>query len=752
VTSPFARAGQSITDKPDFVLNSGKLLVRVNKVRVQSKHSGVIFFGQQVMSSGEISHVDEDLTVRLHQHAGGGALVREGQRWLVEGQMSRKEFITPRGFTRREKTIDVPRGHAEMVKPSGRHIIDYMSGHPELRGIGPETANRLWDIFGDELYKVLDQADYQALVDVLAPSKVAMLIEVWARDDLSQTIQWLAQHDIDPRVGRKLVQIHGSQSRQRVEEDCYRLLSYAATWKQVDELAFKLGMAWDDPRRLAAACEQVIYDRFSAGNTVVPLDVLRLRLNALLDCPTSDKGKAVDAAVASARQSGRVLFDSEENAYGIGPAMLERQVATRIKGLLASPADKQIDLAAIVSGAEGAQGFSLNPEQRQAVDLVATNRFSVVTGGAGCGKTTVLRVVCEVLESEAYEVIQLALAGKAVRRMVDATGRKAQTIASFVKAHKESMERQSGQHEAIPRDERLAVVIDEASMVDLISFAAVLRTIGDDCKVILVGDPNQLPPVGPGLVLHHLANGIVPHVHLKTANRFGNDIAEVANQVRDGQMPNLAVNAAVCLLEPQSPQHIVEMATSLYLSDPVDAIVLCPSNSLAGEINTMIQRRTTWNNKPVTIWNHQFDCRQDLGLRLGDPVICSKNHWGRGLQNGSMGHITAIDMLDEDEVSGVIQWDDGVERAFDTELLEDLSLAYAVTVHKSQGSQWRRVIVTVKEGRLLDRSLIYTAITRASKEVRLIGRSDVIEGAIKRPKAADLRFVGIQRWIEHASV
>jgi len=240
-------------------------------------------------------------------------------------------------------------------------------------------------------------------------------------------------------------------------------------------------------------------------------------------------------------------------------------------------------------------------------------------------------------------------------------------------------------------------------------------------------------------------------VHLGTTNRFGSDIAEVANEVRDGRMPCLTANAAVALLEPEDPSHIAEMATSLYLSDQSDAIVLCPSNALVDEINKMIQRRTTWNNQPVTVWNHQFDCRQDLGLRLGDPVICGRNHWDRGLQNGSIGRIKVIDMMDEDEVSGVIEWDDGVERAFDMDLLEDLSLAYAVTVHKSQGSQWRRVIVAIREGKLLDRSLVYTAITRATKEVQLIGMRAVIEGAIHRPKAADLRKVGIKRWIEYAT-
>ena len=728
------------------VLDSGSLLVRVNRVRVQSDASGVIFHGQQVSPNGEISDLEEDITVRLHQNAAGGIPVRQGQRWRVQGQFSRKEVITPSGFKRREKTIDVPRGCAELVKPSGSHITDYLSRHSDLPGIGPVSAQLLWDRFGQGLYDLLDTGDHQALMVVMTPEKAAMLVEVWQRDNLSQTIQWLSRHDINPKVGRRLVQIHGQDSRQRVEEDCYRLLSYAARWKEVDALASALGLAKDDPRRLAAACEQVIYDQFTNGHTLAPKSTLVEGLRRLLESADGFSSQIVQTAIDQAEQSGRVLFDSAGNGYGIGPALLERQVAQHIADLLRLKESTPIDVTPIITAAEQRQGFPLNDEQRQSVALVADNRFAVITGGAGCGKTTTLKVICEVLDAQGYEIVQLALAGKAVRRMMEATGRKAQTIASFIKVQKEEQgcRKQGGADLA---NSKLALLIDEASMVDLISFAAMGRVINDDCKVILTGDPHQLPPVGPGLVLQVLTTGIVPHVELKVGNRFGSEIAEVANAVRDGRLPDLTGNAAVRLIEPRTPQDFAALATSLYMTEASDSIVLCGSKALAANINGEIQQRTTLHNKPVTIWNHQYDSRQDFGLRLHDQVICGRNHWARGLQNGSMGRIIAIDMMDEDEVTGTILWDDGEERTFDLELLADLSLAYALTIHKSQGSQWRRVIVALDKGRLLDRSLVYTGITRAQKEVTMIGQRALIERAIKEPKVADRRNVALDKWL-----
>ena len=725
------------------------VLVRVNKVRVQNRF-GAIFFGVRVEEDGQICDVEEGLTISLDQDVVGVRLC-EGQRWRVHGEVSRKDFVTPTGFQRHERTITVAQGNAVLVKPSGIHIRDYLQRHPDLVGFGEATANKLWDRFDEQLYVVLDEADYQALVGVISPEKAANLIAVWREEGLSETIQFLASHDVPPKVGRRLVEVHGAEAMDRINEDPYRLLSYSARWKDADALAMSLGVPIDDPRRLAAACEEVVYKQFSEGHTYVPRDFFVVRLRPLLKDPRNpNKGitkATVEKALEQAEQNGRLLFDQSGNAYSIGATNLEKQVAQTISKLM-TMSEEPVDVEPIISEYEDQEGkgFKLNQKQRDAVELVANNRFSVVTGGAGCGKTTALKVICNVLEGQGYQIMQLALAGKAVKKMQEASGRKAQTIASFINEQNDR-KRDQQQYQLGPTI-KTALLIDEASMVDLISFAAVARSLDDESKLVMVGDPHQLPPVGPGLILHALIQSPVPHVQLEIANRFGSDIAHVANSVRDGIFPDLAGNPAVSLVEPDDADHFAELAKGLYLEDHRDAVILCHSRDLVGSANRLVQERLTADNKPLTIWNHQYDAREDMGLREGDLVICTRNFWDRGLQNGSIGRITHIDTMDQDEIGGVIEWDDGESREFDQELIQHIDLAYALTIHKSQGSQWSRVIVCLKGSAALDRSLIYTALTRASKQVIIIGHRVVLEAAIKAPKAADRRRVALGNWLK----
>jgi exodeoxyribonuclease V alpha subunit len=727
-------------------LDGVPVFVRVSAVRVQNRY-GAVFFGQRVSEDGQICQVDEDLTVSLQQHAVGVRLC-EGQRWRVLGEVRQRNFVTATGFRRIERTISVRRGDALLVKPSGAHIRDYMSRHPDLVGIGTVTANNLWDRFGERLYAVLDEEDYQALADVIAPAKAARLVEVWREEGLSHTIQFLAAHDVSPVVGRRLVSVHGAKTMDRIQEDPYRLLSYCAAWRDVDALAASMGVQADDTRRLAAACEEVVYREFSDGHTYVPRHVLEARLIHLLRddrkpmTPTSMA--LVLTALERAEIEGRLHFDQAGNGYSIGACLLEEQVAEAVARAM-SPSQPSVDVSRIIREYEEREGhgFALNAKQRDAIDLVAKHRFAVISGGAGCGKTTVLKAVCDVLEAQDYEIVQLALAGKAVMRMTQATGRKAKTIASYIKDL--TGEGESRTHWG--NDGKQAIVIDEASMVDLISFAAIARSLDENKKVVMVGDPHQLPPVGPGLVFHALIDGAVPHVHLDIPERFGSEIAAVANGIRLGVLPDLESNQSVSLIEPPVLGAYAEWAKGVYLEDFDDAVVLCHSRELSGEINGLIQDRLTGGNMPMTIWNHQYDTRQDLGFREGDRIICTRNFWDKGLQNGSMGRIMRIETLDQDEVRGEISWDDGEERVFDEDLVSHLELAYALTVHKAQGSQWARVVVCLKGSPRIDRSLIYTAVTRASRQVIIIGNRHDLEVAIKAPKAADRRRVALSKWL-----
>jgi exodeoxyribonuclease V alpha subunit len=711
-------------------------LIRVLSVTVQNRN-GVILRGQCITESGEIMDTHKQIVARLHAR-GVAVPVMPGQWWTVKGKVKSNSFINAGGFQMVQDQMEVRPGDAVLKLPSGAHIVDYLKRNPRFKGVGPATADKLWEAFTDRLVGILDAGDYKALEGVVSHDKALALVQGWHEEGLGKTLQWLGANGIGLVIGRRISAHFGAEAENKILENPYRLLSFAAGWSEVDVLATQtLGVARTDDRRLAAAVEEVVYRRFSLGDTYVPLPDLIDGIRRLLN-KEPHKKDVIDAAIGHCERTGRLLFDQQGNAYSPGASILEDRVVQCIaarQGLL-SPACSVDEYISGYEMREG-NGFLLNDEQRAAVHLVADHHFAVITGGAGCGKTTVLKAVCLVLEAQGYEIVQLALAGKAVKRMQESTARAAQTIASFIKKLNEGMVVDySGP--AVGR----AILIDEASMVDLISFSALVHQLPETVKIVLIGDPHQLPPVGPGLILHCLVDGVVPHVELKVAKRFGSEIAKVANSIRDGVFPALKEHGPVRFTE-IGDDEMAEVATKEYLSHPMDSVVLCSTRALAANINQRIQDALAPGRKVVMTWNDEADCWAAARLREGDLVICTRNNWDLGLQNGSMGKILSVDHHGEDQI-GLIEWDDGVVRGFDEALLDDLELGYALTVHKSQGSQWRRVVVCLPQGsRMVDRSLIYTAVTRAQSEVLLLGSQTAIQEQVSKKKAADRRRVGL---------
>lgn len=728
-------------------------LLRVRQVRVQNRH-GVIFRGQRISDTGEIIDTHNQLTVRIHGR-GVGVAVMPGQWWCVAGSISSRTFINHSGFEMTEDQMEVQPGDASLRMPSGAHVVEYLTRNPRFEGIGRVTAERLWETFGSALFGALDDGDTAALADVIGPRKASMLVQGWREEGLSNTIQWLQSHGIGVVIGRRILGYFGSEAIDKISENPYRLLSFAAGWPEVDRLARDLlGLKLDDERRLVAAIEEAVYRRFSRGDTFVPRADLVAGLRSILGGERHSRD-LIEKAVAQSESAGRLQFDRDGNAYSLGASILENRVVDCITGRLGRKSPP-CDVDAIIKAYESREGhqFSLNKEQREAVHLIAENDFAVVTGGAGVGKTTVLKCVYEVLDEQGYDVTQLAIAGKAVRRIMDATGRPANTLAGFIKKMKEAEE-----HIITGEAPCTAIVIDEASMVDLISFSGATRLIEDTAKIVLVGDPHQLPPVGPGLILHCLADRPeIPQVELKITKRFGSTIAVIANSVKAGTFPAMEqFSDGIRFIEaPESA--LARLGADLYLERPKDTIVLCATRKVAGTINQLIQDSLSPGRTPLKLWNVEFDTWGHASLFEGDLVICTRNHWDLGIQNGSLGRLVQVapplnpELDTEGSVEiGWIEWDDGETRPMHENLLDDLALGYALTVHKSQGSQWQRVVICLpRASRLVDRSLIYTALTRAQGEIIILGSHVHLVNAVAREKAADRRKVGLPQRLSTA--
>lgn len=571
-----------------------RTLVKVMSIRSQNGF-GVIFRSQRITAGGELLDTHNDLIVKAW-YRDLAVPVMLGQWWDVTGKVARRSFINHLGFEMTEDQMEVAAGGAVMVMPSGAHVVDYLVRNPRFNGVGQITAERLWEAFGEALFDILDAGDAKRLGDVVTAQKATALVDGWREEGLSNSLQWLQAHGIPIKIGRRILGYFGKEAEGKINENPYRLLSFSAGWHEVDAIALqKLHIRRDDGRRLAAAVEEAVYRRFSKGDTLVSRHDLVAGLRSILRDENHD-GDLIAQAIEHSRATGRLLFDSEGNACSLGASILENTVVDGIRSRIGKksahcPVDRIIGTYEQRKG----HGFRLNREQHDAVQLIADHDFAVVTGGAGVRKTTVLECVYEVLEHQNYDITQIALAGKAARRMMDATGRPALTIASFIQLMRRRQDQAAREKSADVERRKMAIVADEASMVDLISFSGILRLIEDDSKIVLLGDQHQLPPVGPGLILHCLTgNPTIPQVELVVPMRFGDEIARFANAVKDGVFP-VKFNDSVRFIGAGN-DAMADIGSSLYLERPEDSVVLCATRNVAAlNCQTSPRRWLAWS-------------------------------------------------------------------------------------------------------------------------------------------------------------
>ena len=723
--------------------------LRVVSVRKQNPRGfgGAIFTGKPIDLAGNVVDAASYVVVRASGAVLGGAVVEQGQWWEVTGDLSLRT-VDLNGYRVTEKQIEA--ACAGMVRPSGEHIVTFMAESPSFEGIGFVKARRLWDAFGEDLFDVLDRRDADALCKVLSKDIAFKALDAWAMHGDARSLQWLQAQGFDVAMRRKVIAFFGAETPDKIEEDPYRLLSFCASWKQVDTLArTHFAVPPDDPRRLQGAVEEACYRLFATGHTAALSSTLMDSMVPLLGQQSAafKWRPLVTSALSSGLNNGSFVI-GRHGIQPLGAMVMESTVARAIAERMGRRQSQLLSPVAVdeaIVDYEFVEDLVLNTEQRRAVHVAAAEGFACITGGAGVGKTTVLKALYAVYERASINVVQVALAGRAAKRMQEATGRPASTIASFLRGYKEG-------DLTLPT----VVVIDEASMVDIITMHRICELLPDHVRLLLVGDPNQLMPVGPGLVLHAVTTVPgVPLVELTVVKRYGNEIRQAAHLVRDGIWPTLPN-------DPQSPIAFIPCATdeasmaeavlALYEEDPARSQILSSRKSQAGgvkSLNALCQQRLRAGNEPIVVWNDVHDCIEHTGLRVGDVVLCTRNLWDHGLQNGSLGKVveTACEVPTSETSPEAplawIEWDDGVRRQLGRDMLDDVELGYAITVHKAQGSQWPRIIVPVTRSRLLDRTLLYTAITRAQVQVILVGDEDAAREAVARPPRASTREVGL---------
>lgn len=725
---------------------SESLVLRVQRVRHRSAKA-TVFSGLAIDEAGWLvaSAPRYAVTLPSRQAVAG---VEQGQWWRLAGKPVPTEYEVD-GFRVVEHRLIAT--DAELLRPSGEHIVQLLATSPAFPGIGEVKARRLWERLGESLYESLDEADADTLTGVVGAELAQVLLAGWCQYGDAAALRWFQRVGLSLRLSRKLLDVYGGEALVAVETDPYRLLAFGMSWTAADTLARQhFGLPADDERRLAAAVEAVMYQAFDAGHTCCARQAVEAALARLV-------GKAQVASALDLAQACHCVHISGNRFYALGPRLLEQSVADALRArlgreaALADPLDVEAFLARFEldeAAALGIPAFALNAAQREAVSAVARHPLVLITGGAGVGKTTVLKAVEALLERCGQHIYAMALSGRAAKRLAEATHRPAMTIAGFLR---------NVAPQGLP--ENSVLLVDEASMLDILLAYRLLGAIPDACRIVFIGDPFQLPPVGPGLTLHALVTvSSVPRVELTEVRRFGGAIAAGARAVREGQWPALpdAPDEALAFL-PCAPEVLANTVLRLYLADPANTQVLTFTRergvAAAKALNALCQRAMAEHAPRLLVWSDERERREDTGLRLGEPVLCTRNLHEWGLQNGSLGRIETIEDRpqplhgDDGEPKGMalawVRWDDGERRPVTEAVLDALELGYAVTVHKAQGSQFLRVLVPVYAARNLDRTMLYTAITRAKAQVILVGDVAVARRAVEAPPHASHRQIAL---------
>lgn len=639
--------------------------------------------------------------------------------------------------------------HCRVIEPTGQLLINYLCSHPVFRGtgVGQVKISKLYKIYGDDLRLLLDTGDVKALKGVLSFETAEKLIGAWQKNSQEvSVITFLDQYKVDKKLANKIIKYWGGKAVEKIQQNPYRLL-ILMSWKIVDGLAAKLDVQWNDRRRLIAAAEAYTYERLdNRKDTLTHAVTLKQGITYLLGGVSEE---IAQEAIELALREKAIVGDAVKGYQPLGCAVMEQYLVNRFLSLLKTNQEGQLSLFKDNSAEvqinkqlakfEQLEGIKLNHEQRAAVKMSVTQPLSVLKGGAGVGKTTVLRVIHQIAQSMGITVHQLALAGRAAQRIRETTGHGASTIVGFLNFMQ--------QKQLVPKAGDL-IVIDESSMLDLLLTYRLTRALPDGIRLLFVGDPYQLPPIGPGLVFHVLAtSSTVPTVELFQIHRqaASTGIPQVAGLVRQGVVPELSSyegsGTGISFIESAQSgilATLVRVLRDLDSFNETQILGVTKSGLVGVEAINQTFHKLMVGSKPQL---------EDWGLAESDPIIYTVNDYKRQLFNGSLGRIERIFPnglnVDSDSSYCAIGNFDGRKIDLLNEDLGNIELAYAITIHKAQGSQFRRVVVPITRSKLLDRTLIYTALTRATEQVVFVGDRQAFNEAVKNPPTVTLRQVGL---------
>ena len=630
--------------------------------------------------------------------------------------------------------------YAERSLPrTAEAIYAYLAGR-SVKGIGPATATLIVDRFGEKTLDVLENhPELLSEIRGIGREKAARISADFRRQaGLRRLMEFLCGHGLRPLLAVRLYRFYGEEAMDVLGGDPYILAAahIGGSFAEADRLAFDLGCDAEDPNRVRAA---VIFElRHNAGNghCFIPRDKLVPATAQFI----SASPESVEAAIDELREQGQVTQDSlagREACYLSELYEAETYVAEKLKALASEPKPEDEATRQLVARVEARGGIVYAPLQREALSLAARSRVMALTGGPGTGKTTSLRGILSLYDSLGIETLLTAPTGRAAKRMSELTGREASTIHRLLGAAFSP----EGEDTVFSRDEDDplecgAVVLDECSMVDITLIQALLKALPKGCRLVLVGDADQLPSVGAGNVLRDIIDSqCIPVVRLTRIFRQAQKsrIVMNAHAINQGRFPDISNgrDTDFFFLKEDDPERaaativrlVKERLPRAYRESPDRIQVLTPmQRGVVGAANLNLLLQQALNPSGPILGRGGYIYRQ------GDRVMQLRNNYDKDVFNGDLGYIREVDT---EERTLKVDFD-GKWVEYDVTELDELTLAYATTIHKAQGAEYPIVVMPVLMTHfvMLQRNLIYTGITRAKKICVLIGATKALAYAV----------------------
>lgn len=635
-----------------------------------------------------------------------------------------------------------------------------------LPGIGPQLAKRIVKNFGERTFEILDEQPELLLEVAKFPKKALPHVKAeWAAHRAVRDIMvYLNQLGVSPLFADRIFAAYGIGAVDLVKENPYRLALEirGIGFRSADVIAAKLGIARDSPHRVDAGLLHVMDELQVDGHTGYPDGLLVRRAAELLEQPPEAMEAGIERLLADGllipmAPAGAQPSEDPDGEPAPGNRLLfrrlmfklEEEIAERLKTILeAEPLTRLANLPETVAAMERATGLYLAAEQRAAIEAALEHKVLVITGGPGTGKTTIVRFILGLVSGAIPAVALAAPTGKAAKRLTEATGRTGVTLHRLLEAGPRGF----GRDRQRPLEFEL-VIVDESSMVDTALFHALLVALPDHARLVLVGDVDQLPSVGPGRVLSDLIESKrLPVVRLEHIFRQSESslITRNAHAIRRGLMPKLVRQDGAELLDfyflPESdPQRVVDKIRTLVAEriperfgfDPrADIQVMTPMHrgpTGVQNLNRVLQDTLNPSGQELTFG--------DLRFRVGDRVLQTRNDYDKDVFNGDTGLIVGWD-----GTAGIlhVKFDDRLVR-YERKELDLLTLAYAITVHKAQGSEYPAVVLplTTQHAIMLQRNLLYTALTRGKKLAVIVGTEQAVGMAVRNAKPV-VRYTGLR--------